>query len=323
MTYNQLTTKQFIEKAKAIHGDKYDYSKVDYINNHTKVCIICPIHGEFLQTPMKHLIGRGCHKCGSINRALHKKSSTDKFIEKAKLKYGDKYDYSKVDYKYSSQKVCIICPKHGEFYITPNNHLKGHGCAKCQYEKLHNQFASNKEDFIKKAKTVHGDKYDYSKVVYKNSNTKVCIICPIHGEFWQSPDNHLRGKGCQKCSESKLENEIAKLLDENNIEYKQSASSKDVSFIGRQHLDFFLPKYNVAIECQGIQHFEPTDFAKRGKKWAETQYQNNLRRDKEKLEKCINNNTKLLYYSNLGIKYPYKVYEDKELLLKEIRGTNK
>ncbi len=87
-------------------------------------------------------------------------------------------------------------------------------------------------------------------------------------------------------------------------------------------LDFYLPKHNIAIECQGVQHFEPTDFAKRGKKWAEKQFQTTIKRDKEKLEKCNNNNVKLLYYSNLNIKYPYKVFEDKELLIKEIRGTN-
>ena len=322
MTYNQLTTDKFIEKAKAVHGNEYDYSKVEYTNNYTKVCIICPKHGEFWQTPMKHLIGRGCPKCALINRALHKTSSTSEFIEKAKAIYVDKYDYSKVEYKSSSQKVCIICPKHGEFWQTPNNHLRGHGCTKCQYETLHELYANNTEDFIKKAKAIHGDKYDYSKTVYKNISTKICITCPIHGEFWQRPDNHLQGKGCPKCFQSKLENEVAKLLDENNIEYKQFASSKDISFIGRQHLDFYLPKYNIAIECQGIQHFEPTDFAKRGKKWAEDQFQATIKRDKEKMEKCTNNNVKLLYYSNLNSEYPYKVFEDKELLIKEIRGTN-
>lgn len=322
MRYNQLNTEKFIEKAKTIHGDKYDYSKVEYLNNHTKICIICPIHGEFWQTPMKHLAKRGCPKCGTINRVLHKTSTTSKFIEKAKIIYGDKYDYSKVEYKSSSQKVCIICPKHGEFYITPNNHLRGHGCTKCQYETLHNLFTSNTEEFIKKARKIHGAKYDYSKTIYKSSNKEVRIICSTHGEFWQTPDNHLQSKGCPKCFQSKLENEIAKLLDENNIEYKQYVTSKEISFIGRQHLDFFLPKYNIAIECQGIQHFKPIDFAKRGKKWAEEQFQLTIKRDKEKLEKCVNNNIKLLYYSNLDINYPYKVFEDKELLINEIRGTN-
>ena len=321
MTYNQLTTDKFIEKAKAVHGNEYDYSKVEYVNNHTKVCIICPIHGEFWQTPMKHLANRGCPKCGSINRALHKTSSTSEFIEKAKAIYGDKYNYSKVKYKSSSQKVCIICPKHGQFWQTPNNHLRGHGCTKCQYETLHTLFANNTEDFIKKSRTIHGDKYDYSKTMYKNANTKVCIICPKHGEFWQTPYGHTKGCGCPKCFQSKLENEVAKLLDENGITYKQQASSKDIPSIGRQKLDFYLPEFNIAIECQGEQHFKPVDFAKRGKKWAEQQLEINIKRDKRKLQLCNENNIKLLYYSNLGIEYPYQVFEDKELLLKEIRDT--
>jgi len=314
MTYNQLTTDKFVKKAKTIHGNKYDYSKVKYVNNHTKVCIICPIHGEFWQTPMKHLIGRGCPKCGSINRALHKTSSTRKFIEKVKAIYGDKYDYSKVEYKSSSQKVCIICPKHGEFWQTPNNHLRGHGCAKCQYETLHTLFANNTENFVKKAKEIHGNKYDYSKTMYKNSGTKVCIICPIHGEFWQRPANHLLGIGCPLCQSSKLEKEISVLLETNNIDFIQKYHSE---WLGRLELDFYLPQYKIGIECQGKQHFKQIKHFDNNKDSFETR----LERDERKLKLCAENDVKLLYYSSLGIEYPYKVFEDKKLLLKEIRGT--
>jgi len=185
----------FIEKAKKIHGDKYDYSKVEYINNHTKVCIICPEHGEFWQTPNNHLHDYGCPKCKSDKIGLLKRKDIVNFIKEAKKVHGDKYDYSKVEYKNNSTKVCIICPEHGEFWQTPNHHLQGHGCPICKNVKK-----SNTDEFIEKAKKIHGDKYDYSKVEYINNHTKVCIICPVHGEFWQTPKNHLKGQGCNKCA---------------------------------------------------------------------------------------------------------------------------
>ena len=126
----KLSTEEWIQKAKKVHGDKYDYSKVKYYNAHTKVCIICPIHGEFWQTPASHLMGNACPKCGGKT-----KLNTDKFIHRAKEIHGDKYDYSKVEYINATTKVCIICPIHGEFWQTPAKHLSGKGCKKCGIER--------------------------------------------------------------------------------------------------------------------------------------------------------------------------------------------
>ena len=190
----KFSKEQFIEKAREVHGDKYNYSKVNYINANTKVIIICPEHGEFEQTPGSHLYGQGCPKC-----ANNIKLTTEQFIEKAKEVHGDKYDYSKVNYLNSYTKVTIICPEHGEFEQTPANHLVGKGCPKCKIEKLKNNHKYNLIDFIEKARKVHGDKYDYSKVNYVNNQTKVTIICPIHGEFEQTPINHLLGCNCPMC----------------------------------------------------------------------------------------------------------------------------
>ena len=130
--YNTIkySTNSFIEKAKSVHGNKYDYSKVNYVNNKTKVIIICPIHGEFEQTPRNHLYGYGCRQCAD-NAYV---SDIQCFINKSKEIHGDKYDYSKVEYVNSYTKVCITCPTHGEFYMTPNCHLKGRGCKKCALE---------------------------------------------------------------------------------------------------------------------------------------------------------------------------------------------
>jgi hypothetical protein len=123
----KLTTEEFIIKAKCVHGDKYDYSKVEYINNHTKMIIICPEHGEFLQTSEHHLNSFGCKEC-TYNK---KKLTTDEFIQKAKLIHSDKYDYSKVNYINNHTKVIIICPVHSDFEQQPTNHLLGKGCSKC------------------------------------------------------------------------------------------------------------------------------------------------------------------------------------------------
>ena len=191
----------FIEKAKQIHGDKYDYSKVEYVNFKTPVCIKCNKHNiEFFQTPALHYHFNGCPECSKEKKSKIRRKSLEDFVKEAKKIYGEAYDYSKVDYENQNKKVCIICQKHGEFFVSPAVFLKGHGCPKCRKEKgSHNK--SNTKDFIKKAISVHGCKYDYSKVQYEKASQKVCIICPEHGEFWQTPNKHLQGRGCPKCAE--------------------------------------------------------------------------------------------------------------------------
>ena len=275
-----LTLKEFIEKSEQVHNHKYDYSKVEYINNRTKVCIICPEHGEFWQTPNSHLSGFGCAKCSEKN-----KKTAEEFIKKAKEIHGNRYDYSKVEYINNKTKVCIICPEHGEFWQTPNAHLLGQGCKLC------NKPVYNTKTFISEAKKIHGDKYDYSKVDYVNAKTKVCIICPEHGEFWQNSCTHISQKcGCPVCNISHLESMTMNFLNENNVKYEYR---KHFSWLNKQHLDFYLPEYNVAIECQGIQHYEPIAFFG-GKKGLEYR----LELDYKKKTLCEQNNVKLIYINN-------------------------
>ena len=119
------------------------------------------------------------------------KLTTEEFIKKAREVHGDKYDYSKVEYVFNKTEVCIICREHDEFWQKPKNHLSGYGCPICSGRKK-----MRTSDFIKKARSVHGEKYDYSKVEYNGNSEKVCIICPEHGEFWQRAGEHLKGKGC-------------------------------------------------------------------------------------------------------------------------------
>ena len=196
------TTQQFIKEAKLIHGDKYDYSKVNYINTHTKITIICKKHGEFEQTPYGHINKKqNCSKCTG-----HYKPNTEEFIEKAEIIHNNKYDYSKVKYKNCKETIIIICKKHGEFKQKPSCHMNGNGCSKCGY--INNGTKSKKSNlqFIKEAILIHGDKYNYSKVNYVSSKLSVIIICKDHGEFKQTPNIHLRGSGCIKCKKTRKSN---------------------------------------------------------------------------------------------------------------------
>jgi hypothetical protein len=270
-------TEKFIEKSILIHGDKYDYSKVNYKNSITKVIIICKEHGEFEQTPYCHLKGSICTKCGYILRGIKIKKSwnIEEFIEKATLVHGDKYDYSKVDYKNNNTKVIIICKEHGEFYQIPSSHFRGIGCAKCV-----GKAKSNTEEFIKNALLVHGDKYDYSKVDYKNNNTKVIIICKTHGEFTQNSYNHLTGQGCNKCSYILRANKNKTTVDEfikkskiihddkydySKVDYKNSDTK--INIICKIHGEFLqtpsshLQRYGCA-KCAGKAKSNTEEFIK-------------------------------------------------------------
>ena len=178
---------EFIEKAKLIHSNKYDYSLVEYINSSTKVNILCSEHGEFEQTPNNHLRGNGCPICVGRNK------DNEKIIRNFVYIHYGKYDYSLVNYKNDKTKVKIICPTHGEFEQTPNSHLSGSGCPIC------NNKRNCTNQFIENSKLVHGDKYEYSLVEYINNKTKVKIICFDHGEFEQVPISHINGSGCPKC----------------------------------------------------------------------------------------------------------------------------
>lgn len=193
------TKEWFLQKAREVHGNLYDYSKVDFVNVSTKVCIVCHKHGDFWQTPHGHIQGYGCPECSRLHAANLRKKTNEEFIEEARQIHGSKYDYSKVQYKDAKTPVTIICPMHREFRQTPYNHLKGSCCPKCQKERIASMQRKTTKWFVEEAKRIHGDKYDYSKVGYIDSYTKVCIICPKHGEFWQMPGNHLKGHGCVKC----------------------------------------------------------------------------------------------------------------------------
>ena len=196
-----MTREEFIGKAVKIHGNKYDYSKIgNSLGVRDKVIIICPEHGEFLQLAGNHLKGRGCKKCAFTKIGKDKTLTQEEFIDKAKSIYGEKYDLSLVEYVNTSTKIKVICPEHGEFLVRPSNFLNGSACKCCGREIQRGKTLLTQDEFIERAVAVHGNKYDYSKVIYAGTKKKVCIICPEHGEFWQKPYAHLAGQGCPKCA---------------------------------------------------------------------------------------------------------------------------
>lgn len=198
------TSDTFIAKAREIHGDKYDYSKVDYKTRRSKVTIVCPEHGEFSQSPSHHLEGNGCQKCAHASMKQSKTLTLDEFLERAHKAHGDTYDYGHVKYVNNSTNVTIICREHGPFQQLPGNHVRGAGCDKCADKKRgprghRGSRRLTQEEFLRRSRETHGDKYDYSQTVYEGKHKKVTIICPEHGEFSQTPGNHWQGKGCGAC----------------------------------------------------------------------------------------------------------------------------
>ena len=314
-TIRKYTTEEFIELAKKKHGDRYDYSKVDYKGNTVEVCIICPEHGEFWQKPSSHLEGCDCPKCAGVHRY-----STEEYIDLANKKHNGKYSYEKTVYARSHDKVIVTCPKHGDFLINASAHLYGSGCTLCRNERNGEVKRLSGDEFIDRARKVHGDKYDYSKVEYRAMYKNVCIICPEHGEFWMRPQVHLLGYGCKSCSQSIFETSMELMLISKNIIFEKQ---KHFKWLHKQSLDFYLPEYNAAIECQGIQHFETVRYFTPHNKTENEAFENIKRRDKEKLEKCAQNGVKIYYFSNLGIEYPYQVYENFDELIEAIKHDKK
>jgi cytochrome c2 len=258
---NKSNTNNFIKRAIKIHGNKYDYSKVDYIGTHTKVIITCNEHKDFEQTPNSHLSGSGCNECG-INK---KKYTTEYFIQKSIEIHGNKYDYSKVDYKQNNLKITIICNKHSEFLQTPASHLNGCGCPICG-----GGVQSNTNIFIEKANKIHNNRYDYSKANYKKANIKIIIICKEHGEYLQTPNSHLSGSGCIKCAGSfPLNNNIfiekaikihGNKYDYSKVNYKNHMTN--VIIICKKHKDFLQTPNNhlsgaCCNKCIGNQFSKP------------------------------------------------------------------
>jgi hypothetical protein len=279
----KYTIESFCQKVIDIHGDKYDLSQFIFTTVKEKGKVICKECGnEFYMSPSDLFRNHGCPQCKFIKLHNTFSKTTEEFINDAKNIHGDKYNYSKVNYINNKTKVTIICPIHGEFNILPTNLLRGQGCGQCSHSRKITQ-----EEFIQRARTVHGDKYNYSKVHYINREIKVKIICPIHGEFEIMPYKHLIGQGCKQCRQSHLETFVKQWLEDNQINYENEYKN---DWLGRQTLDFYLPDYKIGIECQGIQHLKPIPFYGGDEKF---KYVEQL--DETKYGKCQQNHVNIIY----------------------------
>ena len=319
LTWN---TNDFILKSSTLHNNYYDYSKVEYKKNHEKVCIICPKHGEFWQTPAHHLQGHGCPECGKdiaasiprhggyTNNSLENNSQI--FISKANILYNNYYDYSKVCYKGTFEKVCIICPKHGEFWQTPGNHLRKHGCPECGKETVSRKMTCDTEEFLNKCHEVHGDTYDYSKVDYIDCKTPVIIICPKHGEFSQLPTTHIHGCGCPMCGQQNLcESYVGDWLKNHNINNIHHYITDLIKISGHIIIDFkvIIDKKEIWVEFNGPQHYEFNYFHRGNIE----NFKNQLRRDEKVRNYCNKNGIRLI-----EIPYTYNTRESIFKFLDEV-----
>jgi len=331
MSKNQVkTTKQFIKDANIIHNYFYNYSLVIYKNNHTKIRIICPIHGEFEQTPIIHLRPCGCSKCGLATSIKKQTLSQDDFIKRSIIKHSDengnpKFNYSLIKYKNNNTKIKLICNNcKNIFEQLPINHLK-YGCKICANILNGLNCRLDEFDFIARSQNLHlndfgSPKYIYTNVKYVNSATPIELICPTHGLFKQTPNSHLNGGGCPKCGKQNLsENKLVNFIKNNydiETEYKPNWL-KSNKYKG-QSLDIYFSNYNIAIEYQGVQHFKPINFFGGIKKF---KYQ--LELDERKRELCKENNVILLYFTyqkkTIPKNYLYKVFTDENELLSEIK----
>lgn len=206
------TTEEFIKEAKEIHGDKFDYSSVEYVNDKVPVTLTCEKGHLSEQTPNNHLRGKGCQQCYNLKRSEEKRinseskvkskvTPTETFIRKAILVHGDDFKYDLVNYIDAKTKVTLICNEKGHtFDQSPSNHLCGHGCIHCARIVQADSKRITREDFIRKSKEVHGDTYSYDDSIYTESNKKVTIFCKIHQNFTQIANAHMAGKGCSKCA---------------------------------------------------------------------------------------------------------------------------
>jgi len=288
--HSVFDTPSFIEDSIKIHGDKYDYSKVNYIKSNLKVKIICSVHGVFEQRPGNHLNGQGCGVCGIINTGLNQRGNTEQFIIESKKIHGDHYDYSKVDYVKNNLKVKIICPTHGEFEQIPNGHLEGQGCTECGYEKVSRDLKLPYETFLIRSKLIHGMTYEYDKKTYTSYTEKMRIICKKHGEFLQTPHSHISmSTGCPKCDSSHGERLIRDLLTRKHILFEEQKTFEWLMDKSKLRCDFYLPKYNTVIEYNGIQHYEMIEYF-----GGESGFKRGQKRDTIKRKLLKENNVKLI-----------------------------
>lgn len=300
-----MSTETFIQKARLVHGERYDYSKTVYLSTKDKICIIDPEYGEFWQRPLLHLKGQ----TPRIRKRVENAKTKEQFVIDARKVHGDLYSYDKVEYKTARIKVCIIDPEYGEFWQAPTDHLNGKGSMARS-----GRMKKTTELFVDQARKIHGDVYDYSRVDYVNGITKVCIIDPEHGEFWQVPNSHLAGRGSPYRSSSLGERRIKQWLETNDIKFipqKKFPTCRNPK-TGRQlRYDFYLPDHDLLIEYQGEIHDKPQCWWTKDTFRLEKEFEERKYRDVVKCEWAASNGIQLVeiwYHEDYEAKLGHAVF---------------
>ena len=245
------TKEEFIADAKRVHGEFYCYDSVNYKGAHENVNIGCPEHLNFPQSPSNHLAGKGCPFCGILKRAKKRRLTNKEFFEKAISVHGYKYDYSQVEYRGNDILVTIVCREHGPFPQLPHNHWNGKGCNDCGLIAAADKRRLDQEEFLLRAEKVHGDYYDYSKVEYISVDKKVIIICPVHEEFEQRPQEHWR-YGCEDCGyiQGGLSNRLG------TANFIEKAIEVHGNFYGYSDVEYSTNSVPVSITCETHGSFD-------------------------------------------------------------------
>ena len=285
--YRKVTTESYKEAIKKRYNGLYELLD-KYQGSFVELRFNCLKHGIFKRTPKQMNNNVTCPLCTKEREEARYKAmtkTTEQFIKEAMEVHKGRFIYDEnTVYVNNETDIIITCPIHGQFKQKPAYHLRGGGCKKCNFK------VTSTETFIEEANKVHKGKYIYTKSIYVDSKTPICIICPKHGEFWQIPTEHIRGYGCQKCHQSKLECTVKEFLTNNNMAFEEQTHKFG---LGYQSLDFYLLDYNIAIECQGIQHFKNHPFFFKD----ENSFLTALERDIHKFNKCKEQGVRILYFT--------------------------
>jgi hypothetical protein len=273
---------KFKGRATEVHKGKYSYEKSVYMAAKKPIIVTCPLHGDFVTEPDRHLRGSGCQKCAEEARSAAKRMSQDEFISIASRLHNGAYDYSEVAYIGSTDKVKITCPVHGAFWQMPNSHLQGTGCESCGRETTAEKLSIGFDEFSRRANHTHNNKYLYRKDTYTQLNEKTTITCKTHGDFLQQANSHIRGCGCPECAKSVSgpEAELAALLTAHNIKIikrdRKLLTPLTDTYNSNQikEIDLVLPDLHLAIEYCGVL-------------WHSEKYRPNRNYHLEKLELCL------------------------------------
>lgn len=290
---DEMTFDEFKVKAEKKFNGKYKYIKEYKKGTNIYVDFECPIHGLVSQAKYSHLKSKfGCKKCA--DESYRKFASNEELIDECRRIHGDKYEYLEYDYTNLRSLMKIRCKvvdefgPHGIFYQKYANHcINKEGCPICG--KTHGMTLKR---FINKANKKHNFKYTYENASYVNAHTKLLITCQKHGDFLQTPNDHLSGCGCPECKSSHMEVRTKQLLTERGINFVEQKQFDWLIFKkrGKLKLDFYLPDYNLAIECQGEQHFYPIEYYHGKEKFDVIK-----ERDEVKRKLCIANNVRIEY----------------------------